>query len=196
MQQQQQEQQQRQSVSDSCLAFSRSFPANVIWAEEGFAALANACYEEREKKNLPYIVFESGGAANWSAFLSLSLSLPKGIIDKISKDLKDWDPLSNLRAKRYEIIVFCRTQMCGGLSHPVDRANSSAVASRCPACWTWMLKNIVEKQQMAPTLPRRGCCIWPRRLCQWHVLHVLYIAICIAECPATDHIERPVALLG
>lgn len=40
-----------------------------------------------------------------------------------------------------------------------------------------VLKNVAEKQQMASTLPRLGCCIWLRRLCQWHVLHVLYIAI-------------------
>lgn len=42
----------------------------------------------------------------------------------------------------------------------------------------------------------RGCCgcIWPRRLCQWHVPYVLYITIS-TECPVTaDYIERPVPL--
>lgn len=45
----------------------------------------------------------------------------------------------------------------------------------------------------ARMLRRRGC-IWLRRLCQWHVPYVLYIAIS-TECPVTaDYIERPVPL--
>lgn len=41
-----------------------------------------------------------------------------------------------------------------------------------------------------PRMLRRRGCIWPRRLCQWHVPYVLYIAI-TTECPVTaDYIER------
>jgi len=56
-QQQQQQQPPPQSVLDSCLAFSHSFPANVIWAEERFVALANVYYKERKKRNSLHIVF-------------------------------------------------------------------------------------------------------------------------------------------
>jgi len=124
-QQQQQQQQQSQSVSDSCLTFSHSFPADVIWAKERFAA--NICYKEREKKNLLRIVLESARATNSTASL-----FPKRLAKKRLKDLKDRDPLSNLCAKWYEL-SFADVRESVTPCHVNSHWQS---ASRCPACWT------------------------------------------------------------
>lgn len=110
----------------------------------------------------------------------------------ITKYLKIGRSLSDLRAKRYEIVVFCRTQMCGGLSHPADHVNSSAVASRCPVCWTH-----VEKRSQRSNRWHRPC--RDADAASGHGAFVngtcctSYISRS-AECPAADHIERSVAL--
>jgi len=75
MQQQQEQQQPSQSVSNSCLTFSHSFSADVIWAKERFAA--NICYKEREKRNLLRIVFKECQSYKFDR-----VSLPKEISKK------------------------------------------------------------------------------------------------------------------
>lgn len=65
--------------------------------------------------------------------------------------------------------------------------------SRYPAAGSKTRSNRWHRPCYPRMLRRRGC-IWLRRLCQWHVPYVLYIAIS-TECPVTaDYIERPVPL--